>query len=76
MHLRDMLTILRNTEIRSAPQAIIVFLTLLRTVNSNALISTMLQLNSPKLVTKYSNAVMKAFEANILNTRFGVLANL
>ncbi|XP_066595448.1 uncharacterized protein [Prorops nasuta] len=71
IEIRDLLTSMRNTDIRSITQALIVFLFKLRTGNSNKLIASILELDEEQLVSTYSEQVIKSFEKDILPLYFG-----
>lgn len=74
VELREMLTSMRNRETCNVTQALVVFLTKLRTGNSNKLVAAMLQIEQEQLVSEYSAAVFKSFEEDVLPTRFGINA--
>lgn len=62
---------MRSTDNRTVVQALVVFLCKLRTVNSNKLTASILELNEEQLVSEYCKQVMHAFEKDVLPTHFG-----
>lgn len=74
IELREMMTSLRNTDNRSATQALVVFLLRLRSGNSNEMICSILGLERHQQVSEFSISILKAFENDVLPTRFGLKA--
>lgn len=72
LELREMMTSMRSSEKRNVTQAIVVFLFRLRTGNSNKIIASVLGLERPQQVSDFSESVLKAFEQDVLPTRFGI----
>ena len=70
--LNDMLISLRNSQSRSAIQALVVFLFKLRSGNSNKMLSSILQLENEHNVSDYCNSVMRSFGADVLPHCFGL----
>ena len=63
--LNDMLISLRNSQSRSAIQALVVFLFKLRSRNSNKMLSSILQLENEHNVSDYYDSMMRCFEADV-----------
>lgn len=74
IELRHMMPSIRNSESRTVTQALVIFLFRLRTGNSNALISSVLGLDRRQQVSDFSDSVLKAFEQDVLPSRFGIKA--
>ena len=67
-----MLTSMRNSTTRSVTQALVIFLFKLRTVNSNAVISSIFGLPREQIVSDYCDEVMRSFEKDVLPRYFGI----
>lgn len=70
-HLRDMLKSMRNSDVRTVTQALIVFLFKLRTGNSNRLLASILGLEYTQQISKIKKSVMQSFEKDVLPKYFG-----
>lgn len=68
---RKMLKSMRNSNVRSVTQALIVFLFKLRTGNSNRLLASILGFEYTQQISKIKKSVMQCFEKDILATYFG-----
>lgn len=74
IELKDMMPSMKNSESRSVTQALVIFLFRMRTGNSNNVISSVLGLERPQQVSNSSDSVLKAFEHDVLPSRFGIHA--
>jgi len=72
--LSDMLTSMRDTQGRNRTQALVTYLTKLRTGNSNNVIASILGLPREQQVSEYVEAVVNSFERDVLPKYFGVSA--
>ncbi|XP_043264265.1 uncharacterized protein LOC122404392 [Colletes gigas] len=72
IELKTMLISMKNSASRNVTQAIIIFLFKLRSGNANETIASIFQLEHKQLVSDYSNAVMNAFDKDVLPLKFGL----
>ncbi|XP_075681005.1 uncharacterized protein LOC142646305 [Dermatophagoides pteronyssinus] len=70
--LREWMSSMRDTEGRSAIQAICVFLHKMRSGNSDNIIAVNWGIDSGSLVSSYIKSVMRSFENEVLPNRFGI----
>lgn len=70
--LSEKLTSMRDSQGRNKTQALVTFLTKLRTGNSNALIASILGLQREQQVSDYVDAVATSFERDVLPKNFGI----
>lgn len=74
IELQEMLTSMRNSQVRNVTQALVTFLFKLRTGNSNSLVSAILGLQNEQKVSQYCDSVINAFEKDVLPKKFGFTA--
>jgi len=73
--LRDMMTSMLNRQTRIITQTLVIFLFELCTGNSNAILASILQLENEQLVLKYSSAIVKSLQENVLPFHFGLTSS-
>lgn len=74
LELREMLTSLRNTGFRCVVTQAIVVVVATTQGNSNSMKAAILGLQREQQVSEYSAAVIRSFERDVFNTRFGISA--
>ena len=72
IHLRSLLTTMRNSNQRDVTQALVAFLLKLRSGNSKNMIAAILGINWSQRISDYVDSVIKSFKVDVLPSRFGV----
>ena len=67
-----MLTSVRNSQTRNMTQALVIFLSKLRSGNSNKIIAAIFQLEQKQLVSEYAASIMNYFRKDVLPSRLGL----
>ena len=73
--LREIMTSMRDCQVNTVTQALVVFLVKPKTGNSNKMDAAILQLEHKQLVSKNSESVIKSFEKDILTSRLRFVAS-
>lgn len=74
IQLRDMMTSLRNTSVRTVTQALVVFLFKLRTGNSNKITASIFEIEREQSVSEMTISIEKSFDKDIIPKLFGFQA--